>query len=161
MFYSAASSIRSLRPFQPYTLRRSDGQPSKRLHLVWPLLLSACGAVSELDPNPPPKQGSPSSTPAPATPSASATSSPRPAQGTLIGAEPMDGVDWPTFELGECVLGERPSTLSECRYMGDGRCYRNVAMACSCVCPEDVDSFCFEGIFPNEWNAIDVSCTAK
>lgn len=144
-------------------LSETNRAPLGRSLCVWVVALhaGACGAATALDFDPPSKDA-PVAEPQP-KPEAETPSSSKPGKGSDSegNADGKSGIDLPSFELPDCDLGAKPNTVPNCPFLAGGLCYDDVESACACVCPADAETFCFEGLFLNEWNGIDVSCTER
>lgn len=147
-----------------YTSRSRHPIAGLALGLVVALGGVACGAATGLDSDPPSK-GAPEPQPEPRPSGSSRPGSNSPGSNSPGGRPStpggQSGVDLPSFELGECELGERPNRVEECPYLAEGLCYEDVQSACACICPRDKETFCFEGLFLNVWNGVDVRCAER
>ncbi len=82
---------------------------------------------------------------------------------TGTGGSSTDGgsnnTNYPGHTLGDCHLGELPSSATTCPWLGDdGRCYPTVDDACNCVCPRDHASVCVSGFPGGKHSMVAVSC---
>jgi hypothetical protein len=152
-------TLRSACPSRP----RPVPSLSRYVYLLLGISSVACGAATALDFDPPSKAESNAPAPEP-KPEDQEAPSQEPKTDQPGAQKPRAGessaIDLPTFELPDCRRGARPNTVSECPYLADGLCYDDVASACACVCPRGPETFCFEGLFLNIWNGIDVWCAA-
>lgn len=132
-----------------------------QVSLTLVIVVSACGARTELDHRPIPRAAKPGAS-APAKPPAG---TPEPAKAQPDDKPPGDEGELPIGSsnmLGECKLGAAPQTGKACPYLARSRCYPDPHSACDCVCPRDVDrTTCVEGYFPNALGAIEVDCFAQ
>jgi hypothetical protein len=147
-------------------LRRLLRWKPKRTGLVLGLCAStcvSCGAATALDFDPPTKDSA--SKAAPGTPKPGNMSHPdgRPGSpsGGGTGAGKGDDIELPTFDLPDCERGAAPNTVPDCPYLAEGLCYDDVKSACACACSRSEDTFCFEGLFLNVWNGVDVWCSER
>jgi hypothetical protein len=147
-------------PRQPLVALTSGVAPLLALARVFfASMLLSCGSATALDFDPPTKDAPPAEQ---GKPKPEPPMKPPPNSGSSGGgAGAQSGVDLPSFELPECKPGARPNTVDECIYMAEGLCYEDVASACACVCPTAQETFCFEGLFLNVWNAVEVWCSKK